>query len=424
MVLLSMTAYAQSGTNSPYSQYGLGALSDQSTSFNRGMNGLSLGFQEHNQINYMNPASYAYLDSLSFIFDGGISGHITNFKEGDTKKNAQNANFEYIVAGLRLTKHLGMSFGLLPLTNIGYNYYNTEKLNATEQNSTVTVTNTYYGEGGLHQVYLGMGWAPFKGFSIGVNGSYLWGRYYRYVTNGYSDSYANTLSKYYSATIHNYRLDVGAQYTARLSKKNSLTVGVTFTPGHKLLANPTCDVVSTNSQTAVADTASYTIHNGLELPTMYGAGLMFNHDNRLKIGIDYSLQKWASTEYPVYEDNGSGNPYVLSGNMFKDRHKFTLGGDYLPQENSRNFLKRLHYRAGVSYATSYLKIDGNDGPKELSASVGIGIPIINGYNNRSVLNIAAQWVHQSSDLFITENTFRITIGFTFNERWFDKWKFE
>ena len=35
---------AQSGTNSPYSQYGLGVLSDQTSGFNRGMNGVGLGF--------------------------------------------------------------------------------------------------------------------------------------------------------------------------------------------------------------------------------------------------------------------------------------------------------------------------------------------------------------------------------------------
>ena len=45
---------AQSGTNSPYSQYGLGVLSEQTSGFNRGMNGVGLGFHEHNQINYLN----------------------------------------------------------------------------------------------------------------------------------------------------------------------------------------------------------------------------------------------------------------------------------------------------------------------------------------------------------------------------------
>ena len=66
---------AQSGTNSPYSQYGLGVLSDQTSGFNRGMNGVGLGFHEHNQINYLNPASYSAIDSLSFIFDAGHRNH-------------------------------------------------------------------------------------------------------------------------------------------------------------------------------------------------------------------------------------------------------------------------------------------------------------------------------------------------------------
>lgn len=51
-------AAAQSGTNSPYSQYGLGLLNEQSSGFNRGMNGLGLGFREHNQVNYINPVLF------------------------------------------------------------------------------------------------------------------------------------------------------------------------------------------------------------------------------------------------------------------------------------------------------------------------------------------------------------------------------
>ena len=35
---MTITTYAQSGTNSPYSQYGLGLLSDQTSGFNWGMN--------------------------------------------------------------------------------------------------------------------------------------------------------------------------------------------------------------------------------------------------------------------------------------------------------------------------------------------------------------------------------------------------
>ena len=113
---------AQSGTNSPYSQYGYGKISDQSTGLSRGMNGVGLAFRERNLVNYMNPASYSGVDSLTFIFDVAMSLQSTNFRENGKSKNANNGDFEYAVASFRVMRHLGMSFGILPYTNIGYNY--------------------------------------------------------------------------------------------------------------------------------------------------------------------------------------------------------------------------------------------------------------------------------------------------------------
>ena len=254
LAIFSLNVLAQSGTNSPYSQFGLGVLSDQTSGFNRGMNGLGLGFHEHNQINYLNPASYSSVDSLSFIFDIGMSGQITNFEEAGVKKNAHNADLEYIVAGFRAFRHVGMSFGLIPFTNIGYNYARSQFVGGS---LTTTATNTYSGSGGIHEAYLGIGWEPVSGLAIGGNIGYLWGSYDRSLVNSYSDSYANTLAKYYTADVHSYKLDLGLQYTARLSKKDWLTLGATYTFGHKLGADPQCQVISTNKATAVSDTATW-----------------------------------------------------------------------------------------------------------------------------------------------------------------------
>ena len=49
---------------------------------------------------------------------------------------------------------------------------------------------------------------------------------------------------------------------------------------------------------------------------------------------------------------------------------------------------------------------------------------MNKWNSRSMLNVSAQWVRQDAKSLLTENTFRINIGLTFNERWFAKWKVE
>lgn len=89
LLLSSLGLHAQSGTNSPYSQYGLGELSEQSGSFSRGMNGLAYGLRLNNQVNALNPASYSALDSLSFIFDAGVSLQMTQFKEGGRSISAR-----------------------------------------------------------------------------------------------------------------------------------------------------------------------------------------------------------------------------------------------------------------------------------------------------------------------------------------------
>ena len=413
---------AQSGTNSPYSQYGLGVLSDQTSGFNRGMNGVGLGFHEHNQINYLNPASYSSIDSLTFIFDAGISGQVTNFEENGVRKNANNANFEYAVAGFRAAKRLGMSFGVVPFTNVGYDYSSSAYVDQSSKD--VYYTNTYHGEGGLHQAFVGLGWAPFKGLSIGANISYLWGEYTKYISNSYSNNYYKTLTRTYTTQVNSYKLDLGLQYTARIAKKDWVTLGVTYTPGHNLGASADMNIVSANTQTSTTDTLQFSIAKAHQLPDMYGAGLMFNHNEQLKVGLDFTLQKWGSIGYPTFESTTNESVYYLKDGVYQDRKKVNLGLQYCYGERDRHFFRRVQYRAGASYATPYYRVNGNDGPKEISVSAGFGIPIINAYNKRSYLNISGQWVKSSAKDLIKENTFRINVGFTFNEDWFKKWKME
>ena len=91
--------------------------------------------------------------------------------------------------------------------------------------------------------------------------------------------------------MKSYKVDFGLQYTQKLSKKNSVTLGLTYSLGHKLNSDATCNIISRNTQTAVNDTTSYTINKALTLPHIFGIGIMWNHNDRLKLGIDYQLQK-------------------------------------------------------------------------------------------------------------------------------------
>lgn len=425
--LVALPMLAQSGTNSPYSQYGLGVLADQSNGFNRGMNGVGIAFRDHDNMNFLNPASYSAVDSMTFIFDAGLSLQLTNFSENGVKKNAKNADFDYVMASFRVIRHLGLGFGIVPFTNVGYDFSAQKELDYDPTNSGVTYTSTtrHIGSGGVHEAFIGLGWEPIKNLSVGFNAGYVWGKMSKTVTNSFSDSYANTLNKLYDYSVRSYSLDLGAQYTYSFNSLDHFTLGVTYRLGHDLHSESNLDIISN-------DTTSVVAKDALGLPSRIGVGLGYTHGTRWRAGIDYTMEQWSDAKYPVMTSYTSGSSqkysYDAVKGLYQDRHKINVGGEYCENDKGRTFLSRVHYRLGVSYATPYLKINGNDGPKETSVSFGFGFPIMNGYLSSGkrfpVVNISAQWAHQSMPNAITENTFRVNVGLTFKERWFAKWKFE
>lgn len=429
-VVLSMGVQAQNATNSPYSQYGYGRQADQSNGATKAMAGLGLGWREGNQVNFSNPASYSSLDSLTFLFDAGVSIQVSNFTEGAHRLNANNSSFDYVIGAFRAIKHVGVAFGLMPYSNVGYSFYNNEPVAGSDvpTTSAVTYTNTYSGSGGFRQFFLGVGVEPLKlkgtSLSVGANASYLWGSYNKSIVNSYSDENINTLSKFYTCTVNAFKVDFGAQFQQRIGKNDLLTVGGTFSMKQKLYGDPQCSVISTNSQTSVTVGDTLVANGSHYTPMTYGVGFVWNHARKIRVGFDYKVEKWGNIEYPVYKVVNNVPQYDLATNMFKDRQRFVLGGEFCRNELGRSWFGRIKYRAGLTYSTPYLKINGMDGPKEMGASIGFGIPITNAYNNRSVLNVSGQWTQVSAKGLIKENIFCINVGFTFNERWFAKWMVE
>ena len=418
--MLATGAYGQSGTNSPYSQYGLGDLSDQGVGFNKGMSGVGLAFRKGNEVNIMNPASYSSVDSLSMIVDAGISGQITHYNENGNRLNAKGAGFDYVAALFRVYKNVGVSVGMIPYSNVGYSYSTVQKLEEVK----MSVPVKYDGSGGLTQVFLGAGVKLFKPLSVGFNFSYLWGDINRAI--GSSNTTINTLVKEYASSTNSFKLDFGLQYDQPIGKKKTdyLTLGVTYGVGHNLKTDPICRVISKNTSQSKADTTEYKITDGLSMPSSIGVGIAYRRLNVFRVGADFQLQKWGSLDYPNYDATDDGADFSMKSGLLKDRYSVNAGAEWTPNIYSRNFMNRVSYRIGAGYTTPYYYINGKDGPKDFHVSLGFGIPIVNGYNNRSILNISAQWQRRSADQLIKEDTFRINIGLTFNERWFAKWKVE
>lgn len=411
------------GSNSPYSQFGLGKLNEQSQGFNKAMSGLGIGFREGNRINMQNPASYSAIDSLSFIFDVGMTFQNTNFKSGANSVNAHNTTLDYVNAAFRLHPGLGLSLGFVPYSTIGYNYSDSRYINDHYLSGTsMSYTTTHTGDGGIHQLFLGAGWNPFADLSIGVNFGYLWGTYSESIKQTFyegstENTSSNGLQRKVEADLASYKLDIGIQYPIRIGKKDVLTPGVTYSLGHAINSTAHCYEIQANS-----DTTATNISKAFDLPTTIGAGISWAHDRKWTIGVDVHHQMWSKCNMPqIINDK-----FVSTSENYKDRTKIIIGGEYQPDRQSRKYLRRVQYRLGTSYTTPYYKIDGNDGPSEFSLSAGLGLPITNNINNRSVVNVSFQWIQTkpSTPSMITENSLRLNIGITFNERWFMKWKIQ
>lgn len=396
---------AQNNTNSPYTRYGYGELADPVTANSKAMGGVAYALRDKMHINFANPASYTAVDSLTFIFDGGVSLQNTNFSDGLMKKNAKNSSFDYVTMEFRAAKWMGISLGLLPYSNIGYNLVGiTDGTDDTPANNV-----TYTGEGGLHQLYFGAGFKLVKNLSVGANIAYLWGDFERGKAITFSSStLLYNYAKSMNVAVKSYKLDLGAQYTLKFAKKHDLTLGAIFSPGHEMNSDAGVYDQLGNDDMGYTTTERDTVLK-CGIPTTIGFGLAYMYDNRLTVGVDGTLQNWND----VY--------FLNEKNVMCKRAKVSVGAEYYPNPMGRTFFSHVRYRLGAYISKPYYKVDGERAAKEFGLTAGFGIPLP---KSRSLVNLSAQYVHlkgQKTD-FLTENTFRICVGVTFNERWFFKRK--
>ena len=411
LTMVTGTAIAQNNTNSPYTRYGYGDLSDQSFGNSKAMGGIAFGLRDGAQINPLNPASYTAIDSLTFIFEGGVSLQNMNISGGGVKLNAKNSSFDYLAMQFRLHPRIAMSIGLLPFSNVGYSVSDSKVDNGVSQ------TRSFTGDGGLHQLYGGIGVKVLKNLSLGVNASYFWGDITRTRTIIYpatSESYSYIQQM--GVSISDYKLDFGTQYTLDFNKKHSMTIGAVFSPKHKLNNDYTVT-------TQVSTTNSNNLDATLELPNTFGVGFTYNYDKRLTVGADYSLQQWSKTKFGVNTSDDAVREDFNETYTYCNRHKVSVGAEYIPNLMGRSYLSHIKYRLGAYYTTPYYKIGGKEATREYGVTAGFGLPVP---RSRSILSISGQFVRISGQesAFVNENIFRVSIGLTFNERWFFKRRVE
>lgn len=402
----ALTVNAQTSSNSPYTRYGLGDLSDRAFSNNAAMGGIGYALRNSKQINTMNPASYSAVDSLSFMFDLGMSLKSSNFRENDITAKAKNSSFDYIAMQFRLHPRLGLAVGFTPYSTVGYNFTISKPVEGIEN---TTSTNIYSGEGGLQQVFGGLGFKILDNLSIGANFGYLYGNIDYETQVGFNVTADQTIT-YSKIKVNSFTANFGLQYTQKISKEDNLTLGLTYELGHDLNSSEEKGIQVTDNSSYISSSSS-TINDSYGIPDIYGVGIAYNRKRNLTIGADYTLQKWSNVKYNNQTD------------AYKDRSKIAVGAEFLPNPIGRNYFKRIRYRAGAYYSTPYLKLGEMNGPSEYGISAGFGFPLFL-FQKSTILNITGQYVHVNPSIsnMLSENRFVLKLGLTFNEHWFMKWK--
>ena len=434
LAVSSFAAFAQSTatTSSPYSRYGIGDIDPQLMPQNIGMGGIGVAtnkISSFNNINIVNPASYGAIN-LTTIDIGIYSNFLTLSQNGAASQKNSNFRLSHVAFAIPVTKRSALSFGLVPYSERGYDYKTTVKGKGAIPADTNLTNYTYSGDGGLSKAYLGYGFGIGKHLLIGANVSYIFGTLKDISTteintniNGVIYPLPGTInSKIESSnSIAGLNYDYGLQYSIDFSDTKHLILGYSGSLNSKL--NSTSSFIVSqyfNDASGNEDIPLDSVINKqssktkIKLPLTNRFGISFQSDNKFLIGADYTMSKWSELSI------GGVNQGL------QDSRTFNIGGQYTPNiATLRNYLASVDYRLGAIYDETYMVVN-NTRIKRYALTAGLGMPLRPNNGSFYKINISAEVGRRGSLVngLVRENYVNIHLGFTLNDKWFQKYKFD
>ncbi|PWG82322.1 PorV/PorQ family protein [Pararcticibacter amylolyticus] len=421
VLVLSLDTNAQTTTGSTYSQLGIGLLNRPVLPQNRAMGGISAGIRRagaYSNINLANPASYSSI--LLTTFDGGIGGEFLTRSKGNRSEGDFTGSLSHLVFGVPVNKTSALSFGIIPFSSQGFQ---TREPNSAD---TVTVDNIYAGDGGLSKAYLGYGVQLGKNFSVGANVSYIFGKLEETESHEFVYDYSAYSSRMQtSSSIGGFNFDYGLQYSGALSNKLRLVLGYSGTLASKLDQDDKMvfyrytkgtggeEGVATDSIGSEKKYATKT----LKLPLTHTAGFTIEKANHWLVGADVRMGQWSK-----YRE-GNSNPDNL-----QNSYGFSVGGQITPDINSvGSYFKVIDYRLGFSYDKSNIRYNNTD-IEQMAVTFGFGFPLQASPTRTTFykINVSAELGQRGtlSNNLVRERYVNIHFGFTLNDQWFRKYKFD
>jgi len=398
---MSLTAFSQSISSSPYSLYGVGSLYDSDFGSIPSIGSSGIALPSNLFINNLNPASLAYLPLNHFMFDIGGKAIATTYESGSRSEKRNNFQFSHIAFAFPVTKKSGFSVALRPYSSATFKISNL-KLPIADSQEYYYLTAA--GSGGLNNFDFSYGYRIGKKISVGASATVLFGN----TTDDRSYLISNSITSISKKTDYSgLRATLGAQYQI----DSTFTIASTFKLPTKVNASKvqsvetlTNEVVSTVESDVASDADDY------YMPLEIGVGISKRFKNNLNMTVDYEKSLWNNT-----------NQSELYGN-FVNQDRFAFGFTYSAKKNIRRYWDRVQYAAGANFDTGYLEVDGKR-VNNASISIGLTLPIENTF---SALNISYSYGQKGkvSENLIKENYHKISLNLSLDGIWFVKRKIE
>jgi long-subunit fatty acid transport protein len=406
-LLLSLISFAQEGTASPYSYYGIGDVRFKGTVESRSMAGVAVE-QDSVHINLENPASFSNLKFTTFTIGGTLN--TVEFKSDNKTATAKRTTLDYLAVGLPLGKW-GVGFGLIPYSSVGYKIESLSgDLNATNRR--------YDGSGDLNRAFLGAGYKITPKFSVGADVQYNFGTIETSSLEFVTGIPVGT-REMNTSMLSGFNFNVGAMYQTKINKKLTLYSGLNYTIENTLKSKNTRNIstVIYNSgfDFAVLDIVGEQKSN---------VDLLFPGKISVSAGIGES-KKWLIGGKAAYQKTAAqANSYNESSNVGYGRYgSLSLGGYYVPNYSSfSSYAKRIVYRGGLRYEKTGLVVKG-ESINDIGLSLGLGLPITGSLSNVNIGFELGKRGTTNSNL-VEENYAKISVGFSLNDKWFQQRKFD
>lgn len=348
------------GNYEPYSQLGIGMIDDSYYNRTTGLANTGLALRSNRFLITNNPASFSGLTNQYLVAEMGIRGSLVNYygqPVDPTSTQSGDITFRKINLGIKLAKHWGTSFGLVPFSTQNYSF------NVPTYVTTTQIANAWYqGYGSVNKVYWANAYEFFHHLSIGVDAGYLFGQLNQKQTIQTAPNTPSLVSTTNDINVSNLYMTYGLQLYGKMGSHWTYSLGGTFSPRTDLFAESQRIVLGPDSVQLAGEVLS---RSYLPMPLAYAAGIAVGKDNKYTWLVDYKYQQWAPLN-AAYQTQAED--YTLQNSQ-----KVSAGFEVSKKKVLYNTLVELSYlQAGVYYGQTNLFIYGQP-IRDYGITLGYGV---------------------------------------------------